>query len=43
LIYMFAAVTKSKLTLLTSRQANESERKGIRLYLESQLTEKLAD
>ena len=38
---------KSKLTLLTIEQANESRdevlRQGIRLYLESQLTEKMAD
>jgi len=36
---------KSKLTLLTIEQANESReevlRQGIRLYLESQLTEKI--
>ena len=41
------SVTESRLTLLTAREVNESERRGveqgIRLYLESWLTKKIAD
>ena len=42
---MDVCVTESKLTLLAARQADESERRDDearkRLYLESQLTEKM--